>query len=68
MAKETVKLLTPAIRPDGYDAKETEKIVDMLLETIAAQSRLLISYRLGSKPPEWVFSTIQKAREKGLEV
>jgi len=32
----------------------------LLKRIIQAQARLLISYRLGSKPPEWVFDVLEK--------
>ena len=46
--------------------KQLEKHIKLLEETIKAQSRLLVSYRLGGKPPEWVFKTLDKARKAGV--
>ena len=34
-----------------------------LREVVSAQARLLICYRLGGSPPEWVLDTLEKARE-----
>jgi len=43
------------------------KIIGLLEKTIKAQSRLLIAYRVGGKPPEWVFDTLEKAKENGVD-
>lgn len=50
----------------GFDHEETAKIVNLMTETIKAQSRLLIAYRIGKTPPEWVFNTLDKAKKAGL--
>lgn len=44
------------------------KIIGLLEKVIEAQSRLLISYRVGTKPPDWVFNTLKKARKNGLKI
>jgi hypothetical protein len=39
-----------------------------LKQVIRAQARLLVAYRIGGgKPPEWVFDTIDKAKNAGIE-
>lgn len=38
-----------------------------LKKVIKAQARLLVAYRIGGKPPEWVFDTIEKAQKAGIE-
>lgn len=44
------------------------KIIGLLESIIKAQSRLLVSYRVGGKPPEWVFDTLGKAKASGIDV
>ena len=39
------------------------KLIKFLKEVIAAQDRLLICYRLGGQPAEWVLDTLSKAKE-----
>ena len=41
--------------------------VDFLKKVIKAQARLLVAYRIGGRPPEWVFDTIEKAKINGIE-
>ena len=45
--------------------KETEpkNEIQFLKEVIKAQNKLLICYRLGGRPPEWVFDKLAKAKE-----
>lgn len=38
-----------------------------LKKLIKAQARLLVCYRVGGKPPEWVFDTIDKAHRAGID-
>lgn len=52
----------------GFDHDETAKIVRLMEKTLKAQARLLVAYRTGKPPPEWVFEAIKKARKAGLEV
>jgi len=49
-------------------AKEQEKLIVLLKKTLKAQSRLLVTYRTGGQPPEWVFNDLEKARKAGLEI
>ena len=42
--------------------------VELLESVVKAQARLLVAYRVGGKPPEWVFDTIDKARASGVDV
>lgn len=44
------------------------KIIGVLEKTIKAQSRLLVTYRVGGAVPEWVFEALEKARKIGVEV
>lgn len=37
--------------------------IQFLKEVIKAQDKLLVCYRLGGRPPEWVFDKLTKARE-----
>jgi hypothetical protein len=39
-------------------------VVAELKQVIKAQDRLLVSYRAGGKPPEWVFDTLAKWNKK----
>lgn len=43
------------------------KIIGLLEKVIKAQSRLLVAYRVGGKLPEWVFETLEKAKENGVD-
>ena len=43
-------------------------IIGLLEVIIRAQSRLLVSYRVGGTPPEWVFDTLDKAKANGIDV
>jgi hypothetical protein len=75
---KTPEILHPAIRQYmhndcsgltmGFDEKETINIVTLMQKVIKAQSKLLTAYRTGSKPPEWVFATLEKARAFGIEL
>jgi len=75
---KTPDILIPALRQyqhndcsgllAGFDHDETAKIVNLMQKTLNAQSRLLVAYRTGGKPPEWVFDAFKKAREAGLEI
>lgn len=38
-----------------------------LKKLIKAQARLLVCYRVGGQPPEWVFTTIEKAKAAGID-
>ena len=40
-----------------------ENEIEFLKEVIKAQDKLLVCYRLGGQPPEWVFDKLAKARE-----
>ena len=40
-----------------------DKEIVFLKKVIKAQDRLLVCYRLGSQPPEWVFDTMDKFRK-----
>lgn len=53
---------------DGNAHQSAIEIIGLLEAVIKAQSRLLICYRLGGRPPEWVFNTLDKARAAGLEI
>jgi hypothetical protein len=39
-------------------------VVAELKQVIKAQERLLLSYRVGGHPPEWVFSVLDKWNEE----
>lgn len=52
----------------GFDYKKTVKIFNLMQKAIKAQAKLLVCYRLGSQPPEWVFKDIERARENGIEI
>lgn len=49
-------------------ANEDQKRMKLLEKVIKAQSRLLAAYRVGGKPPEWVFDTLARAKKAGIEV
>jgi hypothetical protein len=40
---------------DGKAHASAVTIIGVLEKVVKAQSRLLLSYRVGGKPPEWVF-------------
>jgi hypothetical protein len=40
--------------------KSSRKVIAELRQVIKAQERLLVSYRVGGKPPEWVFDVLDK--------
>lgn len=48
-------------------ANEDQARMKMLEKVIKAQARLLVSYRLGGKPPEWVLDTLAKAKKAGID-
>lgn len=52
---------------DGKAHMSAVKIIGLLEKTVKAQARLLVAYRVGGKPPEWVFDTLDKAREGGID-
>jgi len=52
----------------GFDYKETVRLFICLQRAIKAQSKLLACYRLGSQPPERVFTDIEAARKNGVEI
>ena len=45
-----------------------ERKIQLMEKTIKAQAKLLMCYRLGGKPPEWVFGTLDMARKNGMDV
>jgi hypothetical protein len=54
---------------EGRAHMNAVEIIGLLEKTIEAQSRLLTTaYRLGERPPEWVFDAMNKAREAGIDV
>ena len=53
---------------DGAAHMSAVKIIGLLESVVKAQGRLLVSYRIGGRPPEWVFDTIEKARANGIDV
>jgi len=53
---------------EGQAHMSAVKIIGLLESIIKAQSRLLGSYRRGGRPPEWVFDTLTKAKENGIDV
>lgn len=75
---KTPKILEPALRQyqhndcsglvAGFDHKETTRIVNVMARALKAQSRLLVAYRIGGSPPEWVFDAIASARALGIEI
>ena len=75
---KTPKILEGALRQyqhndcsgliSGFDHTETSKIVNIMEKAIKAQARLLITYRIGGNPPEWVFNSIEKAKAIGVEI
>jgi hypothetical protein len=40
--------------------KSSRKVIAELRQVIKAQERLLVSYRVGGRPPEWVFDVLDK--------
>lgn len=52
---------------DGKAHMSAIKIIGLLEKVIKAQSRLLVAYRVGGKPPEWVFDTLEKAKGNGVD-
>ena len=52
----------------GFEHDETIRIFVLLQKALEAQARLLISYRIGRPPPEWVSKDIEKAREAGVKI
>ncbi len=52
---------------DGHAHNSAVVIIGTLEKVIKAQSRLLISYRIGGKVPEWVFETLDKAKAEGVD-
>lgn len=48
-------------------ANEDQDKIILLEKVIKAQARLLVAYRTGGKPPEWVFKTLDRARKFGIE-
>ena len=52
----------------GFDYNETIKIVSLMQKALDAQSKLLVSYRIGKQPPDWVFGVLDKARKAGLGI
>lgn len=75
---KTPRILEPALRQyrhndcsglvAGFDHKETVKVVNLMTRVLKAQSRLLVAYRVGGQPPEWVFDAIKAARKSGIEI
>lgn len=53
---------------DGQGHMSAVKIIGLLEKTLKAQSRLLVAYRTGGSPPEWVFKTLDNAKKAGLEL
>ena len=53
---------------DGQAHASAVKIIGLLENIVKAQARLLVSYRVGGKPPEWVFDTLDKARASGIDI
>ena len=43
-------------------------IIGLLEKTIMAQSKLLVCYRIGKPPPEWVLDAIKKAKSQGVDI
>ena len=52
----------------GLDLKETCKIFNIMEKAIMAQSRLLLAYRIGDNPPEWVFDAIDNVKNIGIKI
>jgi hypothetical protein len=52
---------------DGQAHASAVVIIGMLEKIVKAQSRLLISYRIGGRVPEWVFDTLDKAKAQGID-
>jgi len=48
-------------------ANEDQLRIKLLEKVVKAQSRLIVAYRLGSKPPEWVFDTLARAKKVGID-
>ena len=53
---------------ETLDKDENTKLINLMKKTLKAQSRLLMAYRMGCCPPEWVFDMLKKARKAGLEI
>ena len=52
----------------GFDHDETASLFVLMEKALKAQSRLLTTYRVGGRPPGWVFDALDKARKAGLEI
>ncbi len=75
---KTPDILLPALRQYqhngcsgsllAFDHEATSELVNLMCEALRAQSRLLVAYRTGGHPPEWVFNALEKAREAGLKI
>lgn len=52
---------------EGKAHASAVEIIGLLDKTVKAQARLLISYRIGGQVPEWVFKTLDKAKEQGVD-
>jgi len=73
---KTPEILLPALRQyqhndcsgfiAGFDHDTTTRIVILMQKALEAQERLLISYRTGKQPAEWVFQAIKNIRKAGL--
>ncbi len=53
---------------DGNAHMSALKIIGLMEKTLKAQSRLLITYKVGGRPPEWVLNDLEKAQKHGLEI
>ena len=52
---------------DGNAHMTAVTIIGLLENALKAQKRLLICYRIGGHPPEWVFTALDKAEKAGIE-
>ena len=53
---------------DGKAHMSAVEIIGLLESVVRAQGRLLVSYRTGGRPPEWVFDVLEKAKGKGIDL
>lgn len=56
------------IREECKNINEYQVKIKFFEEIIKAQARLFVSYRVGGRPPQWVFDTLSKARKEGIDV
>ncbi len=64
ISKSTSKRDSDKISKLERENRELREENKSLVKTVEALHRLNSCYRLGTKPPEWVFKALEKRREK----